>query len=164
MCVAAATLGLVAQGASVGLTALSAVSQYQQGKAQEQQAELNATNESRRQVLLNSERIREDRRREGQEIVNIGQSGVSGAFGSPFLVAVENAETSALNRLNAERAGQQGVQNIRTQGANAAAAGTNALFNGLGSAAVQGFNAASQFKQNQQNALYLGRPRIPGVR
>ena len=163
MCIDPATLALVSTIGSASLGALSAFDQYKQGKAREAQAEENAKSanvESSKQI---EERVRNDRYRQGAEISSIANSGVSGSYGSPFLVALENAETTQANLEASSVAGFNRSQAIRTQGANAAAAGRSALFGGIAGAAVTGFQGYQKYKKNRANALYIGGSTVPGA-
>ena len=164
MCIDPATLGLVAKGVGAATSVLSAVQGQRNAKAAEKAGEQQAEAEINQGIVLQEQALRENKIREGNEINNIAASGISGAFGSPFLAALESAENAQINKINIGRnAGQRA--NAARQGAAAQASKyRSGAIASLGKGVSGAIGAYKGYQKDRATERFvLGGTTLPGV-
>ena len=163
MCLDPATLSLVASGASAGLGVVQHFQANSQARAAQRSADQQAKIDTERAITEQESALEEERYQQGREVVETAARGVSGSFGSPFLVALQNAENSAANRADFGKAAGFQAASTRQAGAQRASGLRQQGFGALVGAGVQGFQAYQGYKQYNQNRVYLGGHSLPGV-
>lgn len=163
MCIDPASLALISTAASAGGALLGVAQSNANAKAASASANEQAKATVRKGIVEQEELTRQERERQGQEVQNIAASGTSGAYGSPFLLALQNSENAAINIRNVGQGYGQAAADVRTQGAAQAAGYRGQALGGLVNAVSTGVNGYQAYNRAQQNRIYLSGHSLPGV-
>ena len=163
MCLDPATLAVAAKGAKAASGLLGFAQGRSNARAAKSSANERAKAETRQAIVDQEQFVRDERSRQSDEIASIAASGTSGTFGSPLLLAIENAGNSEINRQQAGQAAGSRIAGIRAQGqAQANQYKAQAIQSAVG-AAQAGYGGYKGYKQASQNKIYLDGHTLPGV-
>jgi len=164
MCLDPASLALAAKGVQAATGLVGFVQSQRAARDARISGEQRAKAEVNQGIIDQEQRVKDRKFREGGEVNSIAASGVSGAYGSPFLLALENAETEAINSTNAGKSAGQRANLQRIQGQNQANQYAAQGIRQLGGAIGTGYGAISQYRKNRSNARFvMGGHTLPGV-
>lgn len=163
MCLDPATLAVAAKGAQAASGLLTFAQGTANARAATRAGSERAKAATRQAIVDQEQQVEDERARTGAEIANIANSGVSGQYGSPFLAAIENAENSAINRVQGGQAAGQQIAGIRNQASAQAGQFQAQAIGGLSGAAQAGYEGFKGFNRSRENRLYLNGHTLPGV-
>lgn len=159
------TAALVAIGAaaSVASSLFGAAQSMRNAKASKAASQQKAKADVRAGIAQQEQFARDERLRQSREHLNMLSSGFAPSYGSPFLLALDNAENAERNRINFGKGVGLRSQSILDQGQARSNQYRTQAIQGIGNAISAGISGYQGYSSAKANKMYLSGNSLPGV-